>query len=181
MLACALEEGAASCSAVDTVRYVSDREAKSRRIDLRIYDGGVLPYAEGSFDRLWATDVLEHLRRPALTMREAHRVLKPEGLFICRVDLRDHYHLEEESNWLDCMRYSERLWRAMTWHRSSYVNRLRYSAWFRLFQEAGFASREVRTIEDNKLYDIYSGALWARDFDRADIIVYRFEVVLEKH
>lgn len=40
-----------------------------------------LPYAEKSFDVACAMDILEHVEKPAQLIREAARVLRPNGLF----------------------------------------------------------------------------------------------------
>jgi 2-polyprenyl-3-methyl-5-hydroxy-6-metoxy-1,4-benzoquinol methylase len=42
-----------------------------------------LPYKDGTFDIVTATEVLEHIPNPAFLMSEAYRVLKPGGLFVC--------------------------------------------------------------------------------------------------
>ena len=49
--------------------------------DLRLYDGRHMPYADGYFDYLIATSVLEHVSDPAVIIQEADRVLKPSGAF----------------------------------------------------------------------------------------------------
>ena len=64
-------------------------------------------------------------------------MLTPGGRLVCRVDLRDCGHLADESRWTACLMYSEFLWNAMTWFRPSYVNRLRFSQWQKMFQDAG--------------------------------------------
>ena len=44
--------------------------------------GEHLPFADGSFDLIVCLWVLEHLKDPAATLREARRVLKPLGHFV---------------------------------------------------------------------------------------------------
>lgn len=40
------------------------------------------PFRDGVFDRVFTVFALHHFGRPSLTMREAHRVLKPGGKFV---------------------------------------------------------------------------------------------------
>jgi ubiquinone/menaquinone biosynthesis C-methylase UbiE len=44
-----------------------------------------LPFADGFFDRLFCTEVLEHLKRPERCLAEMGRVLKPEGRAVLTV------------------------------------------------------------------------------------------------
>src|SRR5262249_46127451 len=86
--------------------------------------------------------VVEHLRWPAITLGEGARVLRPAGLIIARIDLRDHYALRpgpwrEREEWLDCLRYPAWLWWLASSRRAAYVNRLRASEGITLFRGAG--------------------------------------------
>lgn len=44
-----------------------------------------IPYPDNHFDVIYNKSFLEHLREPERFMSEAHRVLKPGGLFLCLV------------------------------------------------------------------------------------------------
>ncbi|WP_310531761.1 class I SAM-dependent methyltransferase [Novosphingobium sp.] len=48
-------------------------------VELQRLEGGALPFADGTFDRLIATHVLEHIPEPHLALAEWVRVLKPGG------------------------------------------------------------------------------------------------------
>jgi SAM-dependent methyltransferase len=43
------------------------------------------PFADGSFDRIEASHVLEHLDKPFLVMKELHRILAPGGTLLIKV------------------------------------------------------------------------------------------------
>jgi len=50
-----------------------------------IWDGDMLPFADGFFDVVFATEVLEHIHDPGRALREVHRVLKKNGLLFFTV------------------------------------------------------------------------------------------------
>jgi SAM-dependent methyltransferase len=50
-----------------------------------------LPFADGSFDLVFSKYVFEHLRRPAVTLRELRRVLRPGGHLVFHTPNRYHY------------------------------------------------------------------------------------------
>jgi SAM-dependent methyltransferase len=47
--------------------------------DIRLYDGGRLPFADATFDVVFCKQVLEHVRDPRLVLGEIARVLAPGG------------------------------------------------------------------------------------------------------
>jgi SAM-dependent methyltransferase len=49
------------------------------------------PFAEGSFDLVFADNVLEHIADPDEFLREVRRILKPGGLFLGKTPNRWHY------------------------------------------------------------------------------------------
>jgi len=56
-----------------------------------VYDGGVLPYENGSFDACVSDYVLEHILDPAEHFRQVARVLKPGGAYCFRTPNLLHY------------------------------------------------------------------------------------------
>jgi SAM-dependent methyltransferase len=49
--------------------------SKATKVDANL----ALPFPTGSFDLVWCTEVIEHLRDPVFTLSEIRRVLKPGG------------------------------------------------------------------------------------------------------
>jgi len=50
-----------------------------------------IPFPDGSFDLVFADNVLEHLERPGDVLKEIARVLKPGGAFIAKTPGKWHY------------------------------------------------------------------------------------------
>jgi len=57
----------------------------------RIGQGDSIPYADGSFDVVFADNFLEHLEKPLDVFREIYRVLKPGGFFVTKTPNKWHY------------------------------------------------------------------------------------------
>jgi len=59
----------------------------SKRIKFKVGDVYELPFADKSFDGVLAVDILEHLEKPKLALKEINRVLKKGGVFQAHVPL----------------------------------------------------------------------------------------------
>jgi SAM-dependent methyltransferase len=70
-------------------RWMAERGIAVEEVDL---ERELLPHGEASFDRIVATEILEHLATPALFLSECWRVLRPAGILYLTtpnvVDLR---------------------------------------------------------------------------------------------
>lgn len=123
------------------------------------YAGERLPLPDAAVDVVLSKSVLEHVRRRAVRplLADLRRVLRPGGVMVHIVDLRDHMHIdgddEVHGDWLDALRYSEPLFRAMFANRSTYINRLRLGEWRSALAQAGFAVE----VEQLKRFDLPSG------------------------
>lgn len=173
-------QGAARCVGLDVEHLVEPKGVRERGVELDLYDGGRMPYADATFDVVWSSDVLEHVRDPARTLKECARVLRPGGMFAAVIDLRDHYFLDREEHWLRCLGYSDTVWRAISSNRSSFVNRLRASQWISLLEEAGFSLRVFDKQQSELLRRMHCEHR-IRTFDgpltEDDAATYRVEVV----
>jgi SAM-dependent methyltransferase len=175
--------GAQRCVALDIEVILDAAMLAARGIELASYDGMTIPYSTNSFDVIWSSDVLEHVRRPEALMRDCFRVLRPGGTFLAHIDLRDHYYLPNEDRWVNCLRYPEWLWWAMTSNRGSFVNRLRASEWRTLVERVGFDIHSFEEHESEVLRRLYrSGSfpIVRGRLDEHDATTFELEVVLRK-
>lgn len=106
--------------------------------------------ADGTVDLVYSNSVMEHVAPEAIPglMREAWRVLGPEGLMMHAVACNDHYaHFDRGISFVNYLQFTEREWRF--WNNGlNYQNRLRAPEFPRLARECGFRvvheSRAVR-------------------------------------
>lgn len=56
-----------------------------------VADAHAIPYPDGTFDVVFADNLLEHLSTPAAVFAEVHRVLRPGGTFLFKTPNRWHY------------------------------------------------------------------------------------------
>jgi SAM-dependent methyltransferase len=171
----ARERGAKYVIAADIINYHSPESAHRRGVDYRLFDGVRLPVPDGSVDVVWACYCMQHFRDPQAMLKEIHRALRPGGTLICRVDLRDHYHMFVSGRQYDCLRHSSSLWRWMAWNRSSYVNRLRLSEWQRLLGETGFHTNKLVPHEDEQLLKDNRSHEYLAHLEDRDLKTFRFD------
>jgi SAM-dependent methyltransferase len=119
---------------------VADPEAElaraAARLEYRVVDGREgWPFPEQSEDIVYSFSVLEHVRDLRGLLEESARVLRPGGLSIHTIDLRDHYNLGPGENWLEFLEFDDRQWERMTSARSAWCNRMRAPQLRELFAE----------------------------------------------
>src|SRR3989344_1122900 len=71
-------------------RNIANNNAK---VELKIYNGRVLPYPDQYFDFVTSSSVLEHVSYPEELLNEVLRVLKPNGRFL--LTLPNKYYPKE--------------------------------------------------------------------------------------
>ena len=83
--------GGARVTGVDLAETAIDLARKNFQLhdlapeELRVANGEALPYADGSFDVVYAHGVVQYTADPATLIRECHRVLRPGGTAIFMV------------------------------------------------------------------------------------------------
>ena len=106
------------------------------RLEYRVVNGRERwPFPERSNDIVYSFSVLEHVRDLRGILEESARVLRPSGLSIHTIDLRDHYNLGPGENWLEFLAFDDRQWDRMTSARSAWCNRMRSPELRALFAE----------------------------------------------
>jgi SAM-dependent methyltransferase len=93
----------ASMTGVDIAPFFS-HDAR-QQVDLLLGDLRKLPFADGTFDKAWSLDVLEHLSPEALggMLREAARVLKPGGGLFVYTHVRKNAPIAAGLKWINAL------------------------------------------------------------------------------
>ncbi|MFZ4856590.1 MAG: class I SAM-dependent methyltransferase [Desulfuromonadaceae bacterium] len=106
--------------------------------DTVYYSGEQFPFADGSFDNLFHTEVLEHIYHAGRFLGECRRVLKPSGSMFFTVPFQARYHYIPH----DFFRYTP-------------------AALERMLDEAGFKEIEIKprgsdiTVAANKCISVF--------------------------
>jgi len=152
---------------VERIRYVIVKDNSNWEIE------------DASVDIVYSYYSGEHLRSVDQVFGEISRVLKPGGLCIQAIDLRDHYHFE--GNWLQFLYYEPWLWEAMSSKRGKWSNRLLAPQWREKF-EAYF---EILTWEETQSsipndFDVSKLAPLFRSYSRDTLSIFHLWVVSRK-
>jgi SAM-dependent methyltransferase len=93
-----------------------------------------------SVELVTSTDTCEHIPRADLAeiFAECRRLLRPDGVFSCRIDLQDHYsYFDRSLSRYHFLRFGDRAWSLVN-SPLHFQNRLRAPEYLRLVREAGF-------------------------------------------
>jgi SAM-dependent methyltransferase len=132
-----------------------------------------------SVDFCFSNAVLEHIPKGdfARLAAELLRVLKPDGVCVHRVDLKDHL-----GGGLNNLRFSEARWEGALFRKSGfYPNRIRFGEMVTLFEASGFECRLPRIVRWERLP--LSRAVLDESFHQLaddDLLVSGFDVVLRR-
>jgi SAM-dependent methyltransferase len=94
----------------------------------------------GTIDFISSTDTCEHIPPADLAaiFTECQRLLRPGGVFSCRIDLQDHYsYFDPSLSRYNFLRFPDRTW-ALVNSPLHFQNRLRAPDYLRLVREASF-------------------------------------------
>jgi len=105
-----------------------------------------------SFDFISNTSTLEHI--PAVDLGqillECRRLLKPDGVMCCRIDLRDHFcDFDSKIGPYNFLKFPDGLWACFN-SSLHYLNRLRYPDYVRLAKMSGLAIAAQKTNSPTK-------------------------------
>lgn len=67
--------------------------------DIRLFDGVSIPFDAGAFDVCFTRQVFEHVRYPNELLREIHRTLAADGIFLGSVSGSEPYHYRSLFNY----------------------------------------------------------------------------------
>lgn len=132
-----------------------------------------------SIDFCFSNAVLEHIPKEDFTKLadELMRILKPDGVCLHRVDLKDHL-----GGGLNNLRFSEATWEGALFRKSGfYTNRIRFGQMVNVFERAGFEYSLPRVLRWGSL-PIPRTKLDAafRQLTEDDLLVSGFDIVLKR-
>lgn len=76
------------------------RDSLSKRIKFILSDCAKLPFKNKTFDKVVASEVLEHLQDDQKTLKEVSRILKPGGIFVISTPSINYPFLWDPINWI---------------------------------------------------------------------------------
>jgi hypothetical protein len=134
-----------------------------------------------SVDFCFSNTVLQHVPKSDFTPMacELFRILKPSGLCVHRVDLKDCLG---RGGGLNNLRFSEATWESALFRKSGfYTNRIRFGEMIEIFEQTGFKFTLPRIVRWNRLPTtrVKLDPLF-RQLSDDDLLVSDFDILLKK-
>ena len=129
-------------------------------------DATALSLAPGSYDIQLSFNVFEHVPPDVLQaiLREGNRVVKPEGLFVHRIDYSDHFsHSDKSISPINFLQFDAAEWDRIAGNRYMYMNRLRVDDFVNMFQNVGHTILLVDSDVDPAVRDLLRKGLITLD------------------
>ena len=124
-------------------------------------DARHLSFPDDSFDFHFSYAVFEHVPGPIIRdiLKEAKRLLCPEGVLLHSIDLSDHFSYSDNSiTKINFLQFNDERWQRWAGNQYMYHNRLRAFEFFRLFDEEGvFIARKTEHVDAQSLEALKRG------------------------
>jgi SAM-dependent methyltransferase len=124
-------------------------------------DARHLSFPDNSFDFHFSYAVFEHVPESIIRdiLKEAKRLLRPEGVLSHSIDLSDHFAYSDDSiTKINFLQFSDERWQRLAGNQYMYHNRLRAPEFFRLFEEEGvFIARKAENLDARSLEELKRG------------------------
>ncbi len=124
-------------------------------------DARRLSFPDNSFDFHFSYAVFEHVPGSIIRniLKEAKRLLRPEGVLSHSIDLSDHFAYADDSiTKINFLQFSDERWQRLAGNQYMYHNRLRAPEFFRLFEEEGvFIARKAENLDAPSLEALKRG------------------------
>lgn len=153
------------------------KECRAEYLTAGVHSLAHLP--KNSVDFCFSNAVLEHIPKGDFTLlaAELYRVMKPNGVSVHRVDLKDHL-----GGCLNNCRFTSATWEGDLFRKSGfYTNRIRFGEMLALFDRAGFDCQIPRVVRWGALPTPRAKLDKAfRKLPDDDLLVSGFDVVLRR-
>lgn len=134
-------------------------------------DARNLDIPDSSIDCHFSTTVLEHIEKRQLAeiLKEGKRILKDDGIFIHRVDLKDHFFYGDSSiSPMNFYKFSEDQWRKYAGNKYAYTNRMRVNHFKKIFEKFSPDYLFLEPDIDLSLKEFVNSNEIHRDFKKID-------------